>query len=233
MSFVIPMVIYMQQHLAQSANKTVAAQMQSSLSVKQPCYGISTEQRHDIFQLAVAHTTIDTADNYHRLLLWLWSGVYREERYLALDAGEYYQSFINEQAWPIYTEMLETVDGVDVGDRLVTNLISPVLKQHRQFESDVIAWRDSDNKWLRRASLLAQMNHQTETNVDLLCDTILHLADDSEYEVQQAIGLALRNYSETDFPLVDQFIKTHFSRLQSQARREARKVSMVLSVDSE
>ncbi|PSV35370.1 MULTISPECIES: DNA alkylation repair protein [unclassified Photobacterium] len=228
MSLVIPMVIYIQQHLAKVADKAVAANMQQTLRVNQPCYGVNAEQRSEIFKDARAHTKIDNAENYRRLLLWLWSGVYREERYLALDAGEYYHAFRNEHAFHTYQEMLETVDGVDIADRLVEQLISPVVLGHREFESKLIEWRESDNKWLKRASLLAHCHHKQHTNVDLLCETVLLLADDSDYEVQQAIGLVLRNYSETDFPFVDHFLISNIGILTPQARREARKLTLGL-----
>lgn len=225
MSLVIPMVIYIQQHLAKVADKALAANMQETLQVKQPCYGVNAEQRSEIFKAARAHTKIDNAENYRRLLLWLWSGVYREERYLALDAGEYYHTFRNEHAFHTYEEMLETVDGIDIADRLVGQLISPVVLAHREFESKLIEWRESENKWLRRASLLAHCHHKQQTNIDLLCETVLLLADDSDYEVQQAIGLVLRNYSETDFAFVDHFLISNIGILTSQARREARKLT--------
>ncbi len=223
MSLVIPMVILMQQHLAAEGSTLVAKKMQYDLNTQQPFYGVSSEKRHKIFQLAIAHTHIDTIENYHRLLLWLWSGVYREERYLALDAGEYYSEYQTLASFGIYLEMLETADNVDTLDRLATNLIGKVILQERDLESYLIQWRESDSVWLKRASVLVHLQHKQQTNEALLSETILYLAADKSMLVQQAMGQVLNAYSQINFAFVDNFIKNNMTLLTPLCRREARK----------
>ncbi|OBU27914.1 DNA alkylation repair protein [Photobacterium kishitanii] len=229
MSLVIPMVILMQQHLAAEGSTLVAKKMQYDLNTQQPFYGVSSEKRHKIFQLAIAHTHIDTIENYHRLLLWLWSGVYREERYLALDAGEYYSEYQTLASFDIYLEMLETADNVDTLDRLATNLIGKVILQERDLESYLIQWRESDSVWLKRASVLVHLQHKQQTNEALLSETILYLAADKSMLVQQAMGQVLNAYSQINFAFVDSFIKNNMTLLTPLCRREARKLTMMVN----
>ncbi|CEO41192.1 DNA alkylation repair protein [Photobacterium kishitanii] len=229
MSLVIPMVILMQQHLAAEGSTLVAKKMQYDLNTQQPFYGVSSEKRHKIFQLAIAHTHIDTIENYHRLLLWLWSGVYREERYLALDAGEYYSEYQTLASFDIYLEMLETADNVDTLDRLATNLIGKVILQERDLESYLIQWRESDSVWLKRASVLVHLKHKQQTNEALLSETILYLAADKSMLVQQAMGQVLNAYSQINFAFVDSFIKNNMTLLTPLCRREARKLTMMVN----
>ncbi|WP_058119505.1 DNA alkylation repair protein [Photobacterium kishitanii] len=229
MSLVIPMVILMQQHLAAEGSTLVAKKMQYDLNTQQPFYGVSSEKRHKIFQLAIVHTHIDTIENYHRLLLWLWSGVYREERYLALDAGEYYSEYQTLASFDIYLEMLETADNVDTLDRLATNLIGKVILQERDLESYLIQWRESDSVWLKRASVLVHLQHKQQTNEALLSETILYLAADKSMLVQQAMGQVLNAYSQINFAFVDSFIKNNMTLLTPLCRREARKLTMMVN----
>ncbi|KAE8177632.1 DNA alkylation repair protein [Photobacterium carnosum] len=229
MSLVIPMVIFMQQHLVAEGSTLVAKKMQYDLNSRQPFYGVSLEKRHKIFQLAITHTNIDNIEDYHRLLLWLWSGVYREERYLALDAGEYYPEYQTLASFDVYLEMLATADNVDTLDRLVTNLIGKVILQDKDLERYLIQWRESDSVWLKRASVLAHLHHKQQTNVVLLTETILYLAADKSLLVQQAMGQVLNAYSQIDFTFVDTFIKNNMTLLTPLCRREARKLTMVVN----
>ncbi|MEC6798227.1 DNA alkylation repair protein [Photobacterium sp. S4TG1] len=229
MSLVIPMVIFMQQHLVAEGSTLVAKKMQYDLNSQQLFYGVSPEKRHKIFQLAIAHTSIDNIENYHRLLLWLWSGVYREERYLALDAGEYYPEYQTLASFDVYLEMLETADNVDTLDRLVTNLIGKVILQEPDLERYLIQWRESDSVWLKRASVLAHLHHKQQTNITLLCETILFLAADKSQLVQQAMGQVLNTYRDVDAAFVDNFITNNMARLTPLCQREARKLTMMVN----
>ncbi|WP_297478180.1 DNA alkylation repair protein [uncultured Photobacterium sp.] len=229
MSLVIPMVIFMQQHLVAEGSTLVAKKMQYDLNSRQLFYGVSLEKRHKIFQLAIAHTSIDNLENYHRLLLWLWSGVYREERYLALDAGEYYPEYQTLASFDVYLEMLETADNVDILDRLVTNLIGKVILQDKDLERYLIQWRESDSVWLKRASVLAHLHHKQQTNITLLSETILFLAADKSQLVQQAMGQVLNAYRDVDTVFVDNFITNNMTRLTPLCQREARKLTMMVN----
>lgn len=229
MSLVIPMVIFMQQHLAAAGSTLVAKKMQYDLNSQQPFYGVNSEKRHKIFQLAIAHTELDNIENYHLLLLFLWSGVYREEQYLALDAGEYYTEYQTLVSFSTYLEMLETAKNSDTLDRLAANLIGNVILQDRALERYLIQWRESDCVWLKRASLLVYLHHKEQTNVTLLSDTILYLAADKSMLVQQAIGQVLNAYSQIDFAFVDNFIKNNMALLTPLCRGEARKLTMMVN----
>lgn len=229
MSLVIPMVIFMQQNLVAEGSMLVAKKIQYDLNSQQPFYGVSSEKRQKIFQLAVAHTHIDNIEDYRRLLLWLWSGVYREELYLALDAGEYYTQYQTPASFSVYLEMLATADNIDSVDRLASNIIGNVILQDRGLESYLIQWRESDNIWLKRASVLAHLHHKQQTNVALLSETILYLAADKSMHVQQAMGQVLNAYSQIDFEFVDRFIKNNMMVLTPLCQREARKLTMVLN----
>lgn len=193
MSLVIPMVIFMQQRMAEAGNADDAMAMQAYMKTEQPFYGVKSPERKAIFKQAREHTKISSFIEYKRLVLWLWSGENREEQYLAMDAAEYYKSFRTLEAFPVYEEMLNEASHWDTVDKLASNLIGPLVKEHRELEGVVRDWRESENMWLRRASLLVHLKHKAETNLPLLEETILMLASEKEFFIRKAIGWVLRS----------------------------------------
>ncbi|MGR5146861.1 DNA alkylation repair protein [Photobacterium alginatilyticum] len=224
MSLIIPMVIFMQQRMAEAGNAEDAKAMQSYMKTDQPFYGVKAPERQAIFKQAREHTKVGTFTDYSRLVLWLWSGENREEQYLAMDVAEYYQAFRTKEAFEIYEEMLLEADHWDTVDKIASNLIGGLVKEHRELEEKLREWRVSDNMWLRRASLLAHLKHKSETNVPLLEETILMLADEEEFFIRKAIGWVLREYSKTDPDYVSGFVARNEGKLSALSKKEALKV---------
>lgn len=223
MSLVIPMVIFMQQRMAETGNIDDAKAMQAYMKTDQPFYGVKAPERKAIFKQARQHTKIQSFIDYKRLVLWLWSGENREEQYLAMDVAEYYQVFRTLEAFEVYEEMLVGADHWDTLDKIASNLIGPLIMEHRELEQKLLAWRCSDNMWLRRASLLAHLKHKAHTNVPLLEETILLLAHEQEFFIRKAIGWVLREYAKTDPEYVRAFVTHHDASLSSLSKQEALK----------
>ncbi|MBC7004680.1 DNA alkylation repair protein [Photobacterium sp. BZF1] len=223
MSLVIPMVIFMQQRMAEAGNPDDAKAMQAYMKTEQPFYGVKAPERKAIFKQAREHTKIASFIEYKRLVLWLWSGENREEQYLAMDAAEYYKPFRTLEAFPVYEEMLNEASHWDTVDKLASNLIGPLVKEHRELEGVVRGWRESENMWLRRASLLVHLKHKAETNLPLLEETILMLASEKEFFIRKAIGWVLREYAKTDAEFVKRFVMTYQEQLSPLSRQEALK----------
>ncbi|MCW8328695.1 DNA alkylation repair protein [Photobacterium sp. SDRW27] len=224
MSLIIPMVIFMQQRMAEAGNAEDAKAMQEYMKTEQPFFGVKAPERKAIFKQAREHTKVSTFIEYSRLVLWLWSGENREEQYLAMDAAEYYKAFRTREAFDIYEEMLLGANHWDTVDKISSNLIGPLVKDYRELEQKLIEWRGSNNMWLRRASLLAHLKHKTETNVPLLEETILMLAHEDEFFIQKAIGWVLREYSKAEPEYVSDFVAKHSDKLAPLSKREALKV---------
>ncbi|MGF1732542.1 DNA alkylation repair protein [Photobacterium kasasachensis] len=224
MSLIIPMVIFMQQRMAEAGNAEDAKAMQAYMKTDQPFYGVKAPERQAIFKQAREHTKVGTFTDYSRLVLWLWSGENREEQYLAMDVAEYYKAFRTKEAFEIYEEMLLEADHWDTVDKIASNLIGGLVKEHRELEEKLREWRVSDNMWLRRTALLAHLKHKSETNVPLLEETILMLADEEEFFIRKAIGWVLREYSKTDPDYVSGFVARNEGKLSALSKKEALKV---------
>lgn len=224
MSLIIPMVIFMQQRMAEAGSPEDAKAMQAYMKTEQPFYGVKAPERQAIFKQAREHTQVSTFTEYSRLVLWLWSGDNREEQYLAMDAAEYYKAFCTREAFEIYEEMLLEANNWDTVDKIASNLVGRLVKEHRELEDKLREWRLSENMWLRRASLLAHLKHKAETNVPLLEETILMLAHEEEFFIRKAIGWVLREYSKTDPGFVSEFVANYSDKLSALSKKEALKV---------
>jgi len=98
--------------------------------------------------------------------------------------------------------------------------------QFRRFpdvrEKYLTKWRSSENIWLRRTTILFQLNYKTETDFDLLCKIIRENLGSKEFFINKAIGWALRQYARVDPRAVKKFVNAT-KELNPLSRREALK----------
>jgi len=88
-------------------------------------------------------------------------------------------------------------------------------------EKYLAKWRASNNFWLRRTTILFQLNYKGETNFGLLCEIIRENLDSKEFFINKAIGWSLRQYARIDPKAVKKFVKS--TPLHPLSRREAMK----------
>jgi 3-methyladenine DNA glycosylase AlkD len=154
-------------------------------------------------------------------VLELWRcAEHREERYVALDlmALPRYRAYRTMDALPLYEELIVTGAWWDLVDPVATRRLEelwpdvlPVLRK----------WSVSDDMWLRRSAILAQVHRKADTDFALLAELIEPNRDDREFFIRKAIGWALREYSKTAPDAVAAYCATH--ELSALSRREALK----------
>ncbi len=218
-----PMVEEIRQALAAAADPEKAGPMQAYMKTEQPFYGVPSGPRRKLFkQIAKRHKLPDRG-SYEQVVLELWQGEHREEMYQALEAAEYFRAFRTPEAWPLFERLVRTATHWDTLDWIAAKLISPLVLEHREFEQQLRAWAGDENLWVRRASLLAHLHHDEATNTDLLAETILRLAGETEFFIRKAIGWVLRDLSYSRPGWVRQFVESHADELSGLSRREALK----------
>ena len=152
----------------------------------------------------------------------LWSLPQREFQYVAVGLlGRFNQQipakFIKTIEYMIVTKSWwDTVDSISGGTLGVHFRRFPDVR-----EKYLVKWRASDNFWLRRATLLFQLNYKKETNFDLLCEIISENLGSKEFFINKAIGWSLRQYARVDPKAVTKFVKS--TALHPLSRREAMK----------
>jgi len=85
----------------------------------------------------------------------------------------------------------------------------------------LLAWSTAPDRWLRRASIIAQLGAKAHTDLDLRARVIDANTADQGFFVRKAIGWALRVYARTDSQWVTQFVTARAGALSTLSRREA------------
>lgn len=152
----------------------------------------------------------------------LWALPQREYQYVANSllsdfALELPAGFISTLEYLIVTKSWwDTVDTIATGALGTHFKRFPAVR--RKY---LMRWRKSENIWLRRSTILFQLNYKSETDFALLCDVICENLGSKEFFINKAIGWALRQYTRTDADAVRRFVAE--TPLQPLSAREAMK----------
>jgi 3-methyladenine DNA glycosylase AlkD len=223
MEMMHPMVVAIDQELERIRDPEKAKEMQAYMKTTQEFYGVQAGPRRKAFKaVAKQYRQIGRAE-YDQIIFELWRGHYREDMYQALEVAEHYRAYRDLESWPIYERLVHTATNWDTLDWVAGKLVSPLVLQHRELESELVKWSMSDNFWVRRASLLAHLHHREHTNTQLLAETIQVLAPEKEFFIRKAIGWILRDYSYADPDWVRDFVDVHQTELSGLSKREALK----------
>ncbi|MGB8982066.1 MAG: DNA alkylation repair protein [Anaerolineales bacterium] len=152
----------------------------------------------------------------------LWSLPQREFQYVAVGLLGRFSREIPAQSIKSIEYLLVTKSWWDTVDSIAGGTVGVHFQRFPQVREKYLAkWRASDNFWLRRTTILFQLNYKTETDFDLLCEIIRENLDSKEFFINKAIGWALRQYARTDPKAVKRFVKA--TPLQPLSRRESMK----------
>ncbi len=144
----------------------------------------------------------------------------REFQYIAVD----YLLMMKDKLEPGDLERIESLitrkswwDTVDMFNVPVGLL----FLKHPQITETIRRWMTGDNMWLRRMSIIFQLQLKSSTDTAILAEAIENNLGSKEFFINKAIGWALRQYSKTDAQWVRAFIGSH--ELSPLSVREASK----------
>jgi 3-methyladenine DNA glycosylase AlkD len=212
--------------LAAVADPEAAAGMQEYMKSAMPFRGVPTPLRSRVLREALeAHPPADAAE-LGAAADALWDGAaYREERYLATGLA----GFRRYALWPDvswlsrYRHWLVTGAWWDHVDEIASRLVGPLLRAHPSQATPVMRqWSVDEDPWLRRTSILCQLQSKEATDVALLSGAIEASIDDPGFFLRKGIGWALRQHARVDPLWVREFVDSH-PRLSPLSRREALK----------
>jgi 3-methyladenine DNA glycosylase AlkD len=192
-----------------------------------PFRGVTApELRALVRPLIAAHPPPDRV-HWEATIRDLWDNAgYREERYAALVLARHRcaRQWQDPETLRLYRHLIVTGAWWDLVDEIAGHLVGGVLASHRQAVTPVLrSWMVSDDLWLRRTAVLAQLRHGADTDTALLNDAIMANAEDRSFWLRKAIGWALREYSYTDPAWVLAEVDALAGRLSGLSRREALK----------
>ncbi|ALX66455.1 DNA alkylation repair protein [Microbacterium sp. XT11] len=208
--------------LREAADPAIAPGQQAYMKSQMPFLGVKVPvARRTARQLA--RGTSDAGD-LRASALDLWRGAtHREERYAASELMSLRPVRGRLDMMDVHEEMIRTGAWWDHVDE-VSHRLAETLDAHAEALSPVLlSWARDDDRWIRRASIIAQLGRRERTDVELLVGVIAPNLADGEFFIRKAIGWALREYAKTDPDWVIAFVAAHQGELSALTRREALK----------
>ncbi|MFT3983647.1 MAG: DNA alkylation repair protein [Lachnospiraceae bacterium] len=151
-----------------------------------------------------------------------WDNPYREAQYIAIEYIRFHekklldtdinkiQDLITKKSW------WETVDNLD-------SVVGTIVLKYPYLKEEMRQWSQSENIWLRRASIDFQQKYKEKTDTTLLEEIICNNVGTDEFFINKAIGWSLRDYSKINPEWVRDFLERYKDKLSSLSLREASK----------
>lgn len=243
---------FVAQRLHAVADAKKAKGMAAYMKTAQPFFGVQKPERDPVFkEMCVRYAPRDGRD-YRSGVLALWAAgtggeasasdaplspprrdsamippLYTGQRELLYAACVYAETFhehIIPAHLPLYKRMIVDGGWWDLVDTVAGRLISPMMRTHRNATTPIMRkWIDDDNLWVRRSAIISQLNHNADTDRELLFELSLKRAHETDFFIRKAIGWALRDYAWAEPDAVRAFLKKHKAKLAPLTLREAGK----------
>jgi 3-methyladenine DNA glycosylase AlkD len=211
--------------LRQAADPAAAEPMQRYMKSKMPYFGVRVPIVRRLSKAVYDAHRIDDRPTWVATFLALFDEAgHREERYaaLALVAHRYYRSFAGPDLLVPYEHLIRTGAWWDLADE-TAHRVGDVLEADRREATVVVRrWATSDDLWVRRASIICQVGHKADTDLDLLAFAIEPNIGEQDFFLRKAIGWALREVAYVEPDWVRRFVAAH-DDLSALSRREALK----------
>jgi 3-methyladenine DNA glycosylase AlkD len=137
----------------------------------------------------------------------LWALPEREFQYIAVSLLGRFEKQLPPEFIETLEYLLVTKSWWDTVDTLSAGVVGRHFKRFPDVRENYLSkWRRSDNFWLRRATILFQLNYKAETDFSLLCEIIRENLGSKEFFINKAIGWALRQYTRVDPGAVREFV---------------------------
>jgi 3-methyladenine DNA glycosylase AlkD len=200
--------------------------MQRYMKSAMPYRGVPAPALRAIVRDVFPRFVLSTFEEWRTALLELWDGAaYREERYAALELVGFraYRRFRTLEALPLYAYLITTGAWWDLVDGVATHFVAELLRGNPvEMRQQLLAWSRSEDLWLRRTAIIAQVSFKAATDQQLLYACIEPNLTERNFFIRKAIGWALREYAKAAPEAVRAYVSSH-PELSGLSRREALK----------
>ena len=218
-----PYVIPLKNSFEKNADPSQAAPMKKYMRDQFEYLGIKTPQSVSLQKEFYAEHGLPEITDLDPILRDLWVLPQREFQYVAVGLLGRCEKQLPAKFIKTIEYLIITKSWWDTVDSLAGGTVGLHFKRFPDVREKYLSkWRASDNFWLRRTTILFQLNYKTETDFDLLCDIIRENLGSKEFFINKAIGWALRQYARVDPKAVKKFVNAT-KELNPLSRREALK----------
>ena len=152
----------------------------------------------------------------------LWSRSEREFQHTGMELIDHHRKKFDRSIKKVLQYMISHKSWWDTVDFIASHTVGHTFKTNQLRQEDLYEWNESDDLWLIRTSILAQLKYKSYTDWALLQELIIPHLDHKDFFIRKAIGWALREYSKTEPNLVLDFIENH--TMSGLSQREALKI---------
>ena len=152
----------------------------------------------------------------------LWSRCEREFQHTGMELIDHHRKKFDRSIKKVLQYMISHKSWWDTVDFIASHTVGHAFKTNQLRQEDLYEWNESDDLWLIRTSILAQLKYKSYTDWALLQELIIPHLDHKDFFIRKAIGWALREYSKTEPNLVLDFVENH--TMSGLSQREALKI---------
>jgi 3-methyladenine DNA glycosylase AlkD len=206
----------------QNADPILAVPMKKYMRDQFEYLGIKSPRFKELMKEFIAPHGLPPIKDLDAILRDLWSLPEREFQYAATSFLGRSEKKLPANFIRTFEYLLVTKSWWDTVDTISGGPLGVHFRKYPEVREKYLRkWRTSDNFWLRRATMLFQLNYKKETDFDLLCEIIRENLGSKEFFINKAIGWSLRQYARTDPKAVKEFVES--TALHPLSRREAMK----------
>lgn len=218
-----PYVISLQTLFEQHADPAQAVPMKKYMRDQFEYLGIKTPQSVALQKEFYAEHGLPEITELDPILRDLWSLPQREFQYVAVGLLGRCDKQIPANFIKTIEYLIVTKSWWDTVDSIAGGTVGVHFKRFPEVREKYLSkWRTSENFWLRRTTILFQLNYKKETDFELLCDIIRENLGSKEFFINKAIGWSLRQYARIDPKAVKKFVNAT-KDLHPLSQREALK----------
>ena len=188
-----PYVVPLKELFEKHANPSQAAPMKKYMRDQFEYLGIKTPQSAALQKEFYAEYGLPEVTELDSILRDLWLLPEREFQYVGLGLLDKLEKKLPEKFIKTIEYLIVTKSWWDTVDAIASHTVGTHFRRFPEVREKYLPkWRASTNIWLRRTTILFQLNYKKETDFDLLCDIIRENLDSNEFFINKAIGWALR-----------------------------------------
>ncbi|MDR0847677.1 MAG: DNA alkylation repair protein [Propionibacteriaceae bacterium] len=215
------LVTEIRRRFAEGGDPVRAAGQKAYMKSDMDFYGFTTDEMRRIVRAVAKECDPDLAqiDSASRQLFD--EATFREERYAAIALTGLKPALGQLSLVPLHEHQALTGAWWDFVDE-IAHRIRVLHDTHPEETGRIVrGWSRAESFWLRRLSIISQLQRGHDTDTELLTEVIETNSADKEFFIRKAIGWALRDFARTNPDWVLNYANTH--DLSPLSRREALK----------
>lgn len=221
---------HFQSELKKHADPKRAAGAKAYLKSHEKFYGVDTPTTRSIAKHWLKNHPDMSIDQIVQLAEKLWHSHWHDERMLAVYLLELNLDQLNLKHFPFIQHLITTAHGWAQRDNITVTVVGSLIDHHPNIINKIKPWIKSDNFWLRRAALQAQIVQFRRGEGDFQLfkqfatsqlDEATSWTKDERFFIRKAIGWALRELAPHQPQLVFAFVNQYKDQMSGLTFREA------------